>query len=390
MLFISYSHHDAAQIDALQTKLQARGIFLWRDLNDLLVGANTETEIARALGSDAHGILLWLTENALDSTFILHRELMWARQRHEQDARFDVIPIFVNGNVTAMNERVREKTGWDIAQFNGVARKEKEDDAAFLRRIAQRVLQTVARRIGESNPAEIKIGVQSRQVQLPRDDQRHLLLDFNDLFEDEFTAKPDAWSEMRAALMDLRNALAAEIGLPRLFFYPNAHLTIGYLIGNVFDKQTGFPLSVNQQGARWDADVSASQTFALEVNTEIVLLIARELTLEISLTLDLTKQANQLVMQFPRPTQRRIQVRPQSKPFGYALDAAEAASIAQQLRNLLIAQRAQTNYERAHVLGALPWGLACWMGRLANAIGPLQLYEWNNQTHVYTPSIEIA
>lgn len=390
MFFISYSHLDAARIDALQAQLKQRGIFVWRDLNDLLVGTRTETEIARALGSDAHGILLWLTENALASAFVMHRELLWARQRYERDARFEIIPIFVDGNVRAVNERVRELTGWEIAQFNGVARAPEESDAAFLRRIAQRTLQTVMRRIGESNPDEIKIGVQSRKVNLPRDPQRHLLLDFNDLFEDEYTAKPNAWTEIRAALLDLRNVLAAEIGLPRLFFNPNAHLTIGYLLGNVFDRQTGFPLSVNQQGTRWDADAPSSEAYALDVNSEIVLLVAREITLEVSLTLDLNLQVNQLVMQLPRPIQRRVRVRSRDKPFGYILNATEAADIAQQLRNLLIAERAQTNYERVHLLSAIPWGLACWIGRLANAIGPLQLYEWNNQTHVYMSSIEIA
>ncbi len=390
MLFISYSHLDAARIDALQAQLKQRGIFVWRDLNDLLVGMHTETEIARALGSDAHGILLWFTENALASPFVIHRELLWARQRHERDARFEIIPIFVDGNVRAVNERVRALTGWEIAQFNGVARAPAESDAAFLRRIAQRALQTVLRRIGESKPAEIKIGVQSKKVELPRDETRQLLLDFNPLFVDEFTAQPKAWLEMRDALLDLRNALAAEIGLPRLYFDPSAHLTLGYLIGNMFDKQTRFPLSVNQQGVRWDADVPAGEPFSLQVEPEIVLLVAREITLEVSLTLDLNMQANQLVMQLPRPTQRRIRVRPRAKPLGAFLNATEAADIAQQLRELLIAQRAQTNYERAHLLTAIPWGLACWLGRLANAIGPLQLYEWNNHTHVYTPSIEIA
>ena len=255
---------------------------------------------------------------------------------------------------------------------------------------AQPNIQTIARRIGKSNPAEIKIGVQSRKVNLPRDNQRHLLLDFNDLFVDEYTPKPNAWTVIRATLLELRNALAAEIGLPRVCFSPNAHLTIGYLIGNVFDKQTGFPLSVNQQGARWDADAPTSQAFDLEVNTEIGLLFARELMLEISLTLDLSAQANQLFMQLPRPIRRRVQVRAQDKPLGYILCAAEAASIAQQLRNLLIAQRSDSNYERVHLLSAIPWGLACWIGRLANAIGPLQLYEWHNNNHFYTPSAEIA
>lgn len=390
MLFLSYSHHDAAQVDALQAQLQQRGISIWRDLNDLLVGTNTEERIAYTLGSQAHGILLWLTDNAFASTFVIHRELIWAQQRRAQDARFEVIPIFVDGNVRATNERVRELTGWDIAQFNGVARKPDEQDISFLRRIAQRTLQTVMRRIGESNPDEIKIGVQSRKVNLPRDPQRHLLLDFNDLFEDEYTPKPNAWREIRAALLDLRNVLAAEIGLPRLFFNPNAHLTIGYLLGNVFDRQTGFPLSVNQQGTRWDADAPSSEAYALDVNPEIVLLVAREITLEVSLTLDLNLQVNQLVMQLPRPIQRRVRVRSRDKPFGYIFNATEAADIAQQLRNLLIAERAQTNYERVHLLSTIPWGLACWIGRLANAIGPLQLYEWNNQTHVYMSSIEIA
>lgn len=390
MLFISYSHLDAARIDALQAQLKQRGIFVWRDLNDLLVGTRTETEIARALGSDAHGILLWLTENALASAFVMHRELLWARQRYERDARFEIIPIFVDGNVRAVNERVRELTGWEIAQFNGVARAPEESDAAFLRRIAQRALRTVLRRIGESKPAEIKIGVQSKKVELPRDETRQLLLDYDHLFSDEFTAQPNAWLEMRDALLDLQNALKAEIGLPRLYFDPHAHLTLGYLIGNVFDKQTRFPLAVNQQGVRWEADVIAGESIALQVNLENGLFVARELTLELSLAGDVTQEATQYIMRLPRPILRRIQIRLSDKPLGYIMNVAQASNAAQQIRAALLEQRARTNYERVHLFGAIPWGMACWIGRLANAIGPLQLYERNNHTHVYTPSIEIA
>jgi hypothetical protein len=51
--FISYVHEDAEQVDHLQTTLQAAGVRVWRDTEDLWPGEDWRAKIRAAITDDA-------------------------------------------------------------------------------------------------------------------------------------------------------------------------------------------------------------------------------------------------------------------------------------------------------------------------------------------------
>ena len=258
-----------------------------------------------------------------------------------------------------------------------------------LERVRQQ-FQVVLAAARDSAPQEIRIGIQSKST-LPSDDARHLLLQFNSLFENEYTPRDGAWEHIYGVLALLRQTIAETIGRRALLIEPYAHHTIAFMLGNLFDEPSGYSLSIMQRNEIWNAQIAPDETFAVDVQVMPVFALARDIALELAVTLDVEKQVTQTIPQLKRPIRQRIQMRARDYECGeYWLNAGQAMQFARQIRRVLKQQRSDVNYEQVHIFGTVPFGLACWIGRWSNAVGPLQLYEFNNATHVYTPSFQIA
>jgi len=254
----------------------------------------------------------------------------------------------------------------------------------------RRQFQTALAPARDDAAQEIRVGIQSKFT-LPADSTRHLLLQFNALFENEYTARDGAWAHSYNALALFRQCVAESVGKREICIDAYAHLTLGYMLGNVFDEPSGFPISISQREEIWSTRTWPDESFALDIQVKPEFALARELALELAVTSEIEKQVTQTIMQLKLPIRQRIQIRARAYEIGdYALNGAQAAQLARQIRRVLKQHYADVNYTRVHVFGALPWGLACWIGRAANAVGPLQLYEFNNAAHLYTPSYEIA
>lgn len=89
-LFISYAHHDASFVDALERKLSAHGIRFWRDIHDLKAG-RLETQIDRAVRMNPT-VLLVLSERSVESDWV-EWEAGKARELEKQLGRDVLCPI---------------------------------------------------------------------------------------------------------------------------------------------------------------------------------------------------------------------------------------------------------------------------------------------------------
>lgn len=386
-MFISYSHHDSGAIDFLQAQMEFRGIQIWRDMDSLLVGRKTEMEISESLGSHAQGVVLWLTKNALKSKFIMNREIMWAKQRAESDPQFDVIPIFAEGEIKQMSRKVYDATGWNLDAYNGIKRNAGETDAALARRAAQRSLQTVVAQIAREKPDEIVMGLQSN-FELPPNPRRHLFLKFSALFPGEREWVPNAWDEIRAALEDVRAALSKGIGTRRLFVEARIHLSVAYLLGNVFDLQSRFPLSIDQWGKLWESDGAEDAATTLDIQETPGLIGVRDVTLEMSFTKPIELQVNAFLVTVPFAVARRMQARVHGFEMGKdKLTPAQAHAVISNLHALLLRVRGELNPARVHIFGAVPIGLAMLLGQRTNAVAHTQIYEWDEKKQNFLPTV---
>jgi hypothetical protein len=61
--FISYIHDDAVHVDRLQTALQAAGVRVWRDTDDLWPGQDWKLEIKRAINEGSIVFLACFSDN---------------------------------------------------------------------------------------------------------------------------------------------------------------------------------------------------------------------------------------------------------------------------------------------------------------------------------------
>lgn len=250
-------------------------------------------------------------------------------------------------------------------------------------------LADALRQVRETRPDPLRVGIQTKYV-LPRDDARQLELDFEALFVDEGMAQPGAWEIMRDAIQQLRVQTARQLGVVRLALEMNAPLSLGFVVGNVFDTQSRVPLTIAQKEELWDCD-GAPSDFEWQVSPQDELLVGTDVTLEISVRYDVTKQVKGYLLTQERVVRRHLYVQARNASLGnYFLNAGDARSLAEEVHRGLVAHRNALNYARLHIFAAIPLGAAVFIGRQLNALGPAQLYDWHNTRHEFLPTLQIG
>src|SRR5262245_39717020 len=116
--FLSYSRDDVSKVEGLETSLKRVGVRPWRDVSDLEAGRPTEAEIRRAIQEDCDGALLWLSPSTVDSDFVMKIELPIILSEASQTP-FHIVPVFDGWPPSDAAARVRERTGLEVASYNG-------------------------------------------------------------------------------------------------------------------------------------------------------------------------------------------------------------------------------------------------------------------------------
>lgn len=88
-VFVSYSHRDAAAVDAIEAQLQGVGIRVWRDIHDVVAGP-LEMQVHRAMHDRV--VLIVLSGAALDSDWV-RAEVEHARGLEKAQNRHVLCPI---------------------------------------------------------------------------------------------------------------------------------------------------------------------------------------------------------------------------------------------------------------------------------------------------------
>jgi len=133
-LFISYSHKDSAFVDAIENRLDLKGIRFWRDIHDASAG-RLEKVVDRAMRQNPT-VLLVLSENSVKSDWVEHK----ARSAHEleKELKRDVLcPVALDGawKDCPWPVRLREQ----IMEYNILDFSNWKDEAEFTRKFGKLV-----------------------------------------------------------------------------------------------------------------------------------------------------------------------------------------------------------------------------------------------------------
>src|SRR5262249_28775342 len=112
-IFISYSHTDAAFVDALERKLLNAGILYWRDIHHSVAGP-LEKQVDRAMRQNPT-VLLVLSQHSVDSDWVQH-EARTARELAKELNRPTLCPVALDDawKTSRWPARLREQ----IEEFN--------------------------------------------------------------------------------------------------------------------------------------------------------------------------------------------------------------------------------------------------------------------------------
>jgi uncharacterized protein YjbI with pentapeptide repeats len=125
-LFISYSHADSVFVDALEKRLNEKGVRFWRDIHDMTAG-KIETQIDRAIRQHPI-VLLILSRNSMNSDWVQH-EVRKARGLEKELGRDALCPIALDDGWKSSRwpQRVMEQ----VMEYNILDFSNWEDESTF-------------------------------------------------------------------------------------------------------------------------------------------------------------------------------------------------------------------------------------------------------------------
>lgn len=134
-LFISYSHADSPFVDALEGRLRAKGIRVWRDVHRMVAG-RLEAQVDNAIRMQDQ-VLLVLSKGSVNSDWVEH-EVRRAREKEKAEQRDVLCPITLDDAWTTapwparLMEQVKEYNILDFSKWQDSA----SLDGAFAKLLA--------------------------------------------------------------------------------------------------------------------------------------------------------------------------------------------------------------------------------------------------------------
>ncbi len=265
-VFLSHHHASAGPVRRLAEDIRLRGVIPWVDKlpGGFSAGDSSVAEARRVIREDASAFLLYLTEEALTSTFIGEIEVPEALARRKREPGFPLFvasPRYGFGEIGRLTE---EHYGVGLDAYHGYSLDAKagETECDFLERVARATLDKHLAAEIPPDPQCIELQISSREMivgtcaELLRVDMVPVL---GGSLEDQ-----EAWDRLIAGLTDVKIQLGGRYGRPRLLVNGSKHLTTAFVFGRVFNR---FPLDIRQTPSEyWRADgpVRALEGFSIE------------------------------------------------------------------------------------------------------------------------------
>lgn len=391
-LFLCHPREAAGEVHRLAESLRLRGVVPWVDQQGgFLLGDAHVDKARRVIREECFGLLLYATADAFRSDFIRRIELHEAVHTKDDDPAFVLFALPRRLGFDELSRLSTAAFGVDLANFAsrplvgpGVTAEGAALDALFAAiasDLAHKVLKRDPRR--EAAILQLQYSTRERLADEPED---ALCIDATGLFVAgrEAIADNERWDRLRAGLCDVKQAVAACRGRPRLRVHGSKHLTAAYLFGYAFPS-TVFELDLRTKDGYWSTDCSPSPAVAVRASLRGGSAVSDRLHVELS-TLDqpvqnAVRRYIQRTGQSPLAT-LRLAIDPAT--YGGVMGNEEACAIANQVRREIAQVAARQPVAEIDLFAALPQALATMVGQRFNALPPIQLHEYDGRE--YRPS----
>lgn len=381
--FFSYRRsrlHEAKMVIAAQKE---HGIPTWQDVNDL-VHEPTEEELRRVLGENAiSGAVLWITPDVPSSAVMTKVEIPLLQQRHRRGDSFFIVPVAAGGLTYAQAIKSAESSltadelsAWNIHRVDG--NPINENEAAV---IAQRVLRQRLVALHRHKPSgeSLKLGLFCRAAAPKEGFAGELAIDWAHHYSG-LSSDASIWeNRLLPVLSEVARQIRAHAPGRAIEAFGLPSLPAALALGAAFPATSGLTLTwrqetVGQDSQVWDLN-SAAEPTPLTARTAALNTDADELAVMISVTGN-TEPA----FAMSRPTLPRFRAlisiqNEAATPYKIA-SSGQAADIATKTNAAIrIARDKYGPCKAIHLFTAMPAGLAVLLGRMLNAVGPVQLYQ---------------
>lgn len=381
--FISYSNSRAVLAEVAHA-LRRHGAPPWRDVESLPLGGRTREEIEAEL-ERCHGALLWLSNDTLESAYVVNVELP-AIQRQVERRALRVLPVFVDMDPREAIDRVSELAGIEIGDNNGHVLDTEAPIQVEAAAIARAYLATVLRDASRGAQRPPVVRCVTRDETASRRDEADANLDWRfeyghdaDLPDDELVAR-------------LRDALASATSVVSATFQPGVvelelkcHLHVAVALGHAFRKPTGI-LPWTRVGDEWWAaeDVPVLSGGAMGESRSVGPAQLDRAAVLVSVTRDVAPGVNRTVAATRRRYAHRVSLAPLGGPGQHAVpDARTTNAWAQQVADAMQRLRDEQPVAEIDLFMAAPVQFAVMLGWRLNAAGRVNLYHWRGNQGPY-------
>jgi hypothetical protein len=391
-LFLCHPREAAGEVHRLAEALRLRGIVPWVDQQGgFSLGDGHVDEARRVIREECIGLLLYATREAFASDFIRRVELHEALHAKDDDAAFVLFALPRRIGFDELSRLSTAAFGVDLANFAsrplvapGATAEGAALDALFAgvaSDLVWKVLQQDPRRHGTTLQMQY-----STRERLADEADDALRIDATGLFvpDREAVIANERWDRLHDGLRDVKFAVAACRGRPRLRVHGSKHLTAAFLFGYAFPS-TAFELDLRTQDGYWTTDCPPSPAMAVRADLHEGSAASESLHVELS-TLD--QPVHDAVRRYIQRTGEsplaslRLTVDPAT--YGGLMGNAEACAIADQVRREIAQVVARQPIAEIQLFAAVPQALATMIGQRFNALPPIQLHEYDGRE--YWPS----
>ncbi len=196
------------------------------------------------------------------------------------------------------------------------------------------------------------------------------------------------WSQIYKKISDFKKLIEDNHEKKTIILDIKAHLTIGFIVGFIFRRTTGYKIIVNQLDEYWNLE---------EKNYKINL---KKLKKEMKIKIKKFRDNNQSLVLKLNFTNKDVNT--PSKIFLESKNIKKKVMIEISLRRLIkkyelrylvniildkIQNNLKYNIQKIYLFNSIPIGLAIFLGYNFNALPPIYLYEFDNTINKYVQSI---
>jgi hypothetical protein len=395
--FVSYRRARAAEVSELARRLKTRGVPQWVDVSDLGAGSTEEQIISALDDPNCASGLVWLTPEVADSAVIRRVEVPRLVQRvHRGDGFFAVMAVAGGLEYTEAAKVAAENLGtadlrfWNLQKIEGDPAPPEELNRLAEIVLHQRLLAVVAT-IPDDEPLALGFWVRREP---PTDDRPALQLDWHEMFSGR-TATTGAWeTELLPALRSVHHEIGKSAARRRIVVHGHPTLGAAFALGRAFPAVSGMSVAWEQiatDGSRclWSLS-EPRQGSGFIVRAQGVDPAGDGLAVLVSVIHDASLAYG---VSAGLPSMRAaVEVDPADGGQRAQLLTNGAVDLAYEIADAV--RRARTEFQgirTIHMFLACPVGLAVMIGQLLNAVGPITVYEHDDEDAVghYRPEVQI-